>query len=271
MRLVPVGLSVALSAVMCAFLPVGASGQACDLPAALAAVLPDTVPSHGPYATIRDGSVPFAELELGVGHLRPTESSWEWEWLDRIVLPLSDVPHTQPRRWIARGWTIDAETGRSTALHVSGLLETGYEDATFIVLESNDDGWFKIRIAPPGPETDPGTAWVPECALQAGPIALTIEPWQERFLSGLISPLFFRIDVPHVLRDAPRLEAASLGVIEGDYHLEPVEVSGDWMRVVVKQPSDYCTSEVSPLLRTGWVKWRSPDMGPWVWYHTRGC
>lgn len=45
-----------------------------------------------------------------------------------------------------------------------------------------------------------------------------------------------------------------------------------WMRVIVKQPSDYCASEdIVVETREGWVKWRSPEKGPWVWYYTRGC
>ena len=44
------------------------------------------------------------------------------------------------------------------------------------------------------------------------------------------------------------------------------------MQVVGKQPSDYCVSvETDVAVREGWVKWRAPEKGPWVWCYTRGC
>jgi hypothetical protein len=39
----------------------------------------------------------------------------------------------------------------------------------------------------------------------------------------------------------------------------------------LKQPSDSCALDVQPVVKRGWVRWRSADQGPWVWYHTRGC
>jgi hypothetical protein len=45
------------------------------------------------------------------------------------------------------------------------------------------------------------------------------------------------------------------------------------MHVLVKQPSDYCAEPgaVKVKAHEGWVRWRSPALGPIVWYHTRGC
>ena len=94
----------------------------------------------------------------------------------------------------------------------------------------------------------------------------------ERFASGEISPLHFRSDVPHALRAGPDEAAERLQWAAGDYHLEPIEFSGDWMKVRVTQPSDYCAGEAIKIRETdGWVRWRSRDKGPWVWYFTRGC
>lgn len=228
-------LPFALAAVL--WQPMAAGGQVCTLPDSVGRALPDSVPSPGPYATIRDQGVPFSEFSLGVGHLRPTDETWKWEWLTEIALPLSAAPGAAPWGWIARGWIIDASTGLIAPLTVSGLLETGYEDATFIVMERADDGWLRIRFAPEGSESDAGTAWVPECALAGENVDLHLEMWRDLFLSDRISPLFFRFDVPHVLRSAPGEDGEGLGVIAGDYHLEPLEVAGDWMRVIVKQLS----------------------------------
>jgi hypothetical protein len=40
--------------------------------------------------------------------------------------------------------------------------------------------------------------------------------------------------------------------------------------VRVIQPSDYCR-DIDVAEHVGWVRWRSSDKGPWVWYFTRGC
>ena len=55
--------------------------------------------------------------------------------------------------------------------------------------------------------------------------------------------------------------------------LERLEVRGDWMRVRVTRPSTYCVEEASvqPRVEEGWIRWRDGEMGPWVWYFTRGC
>lgn len=253
-------------------IPGGARGQLCELPSAVASAIPDTLPAQGWYGTIRDQGVPFDEIDLGIGHLHASEASWEWEWLSKTVLPLSETPGALPWGWIANGWLVDAETAQVVPFGSAGLLETGYEDATFIVLD-DEDGWIRIRFAPESAETGPnnGTAWVPACVLTNGAVELEFELWESRLTSDEISPLFFRSEAPMVLRDAPRTDAPSLGMIAGDYHLEPLEIVGDWMRVVFKQPSDYCMGDLEIETKTGWIQWRSAETGPSVWYYTRGC
>ncbi len=268
MRPVP-AVFLALAAFL--LFPGGAHGQLCELPNAVASAVPDTLPSDGWYETIRDQGVPFDEINLGVGHLRPTEAGWEWDWLSKTILPLSETPDAPPWGWIANGWLVEAETAQVVPFRMSGLVETGYEEVSFIVLDGPEDGWLKLRFAPDDPATGDGTAWVPTCSLMGGPIELEMESWDERLTSDEISPLFFRSGAPMVLRDAPRLDGASLGTIEGDYHLEPLEIVGDWMRVLVKQPSDYCMGDLGSETKTGWIEWRSTEVGPAVWYYTRGC
>ena len=69
----------------------------------------------------------------------------------------------------------------------------------------------------------------------------------------------------------PALDLGVGGDHDG-YHLEVLALEGDWMRVSVVEPSDYCADEgMVPQRREGWVKWRGPDVGPWIWYYTRGC
>ena len=266
----PVRLGVCIAVALCCAAVRPAAAQECALPSRLAGAIPDSIPTPAPYATIRDQGIPFADLQLGLGHLRPTDSTWAWDWLSKITLPLSDRPGTAPWRWIAGGWTIDAQTADVAPFAVAGLLETGYEEASFIALDTSVAGWIEIRVAPHSGRNR-GTAWIPECALRGESVDLTVEPWEDRLLSDLISPLYFRSGKPHVLRDAPRLDGSRLGSISGSYHLEPQEIVGDWMRVIVKQPSDYCAMDIESTVREGWVKWQSPEKGPWVWYYSRGC
>jgi hypothetical protein len=122
---------------------------------------------------------------------------------------------------------------------VSGLVETGYETSSFVVLENRDDGWVRFRYGKPVEGRD-GLAWTHACHIEAQ--GLRFETWEDRFLSDEISPLTFRSPVPHALRAGPA-ESSKRGLwISGDYHLE-----------------------------VGWMRWRSPEKGPWVWYYTRGC
>ena len=53
--------------------------------------------------------------------------------------------------------------------------------------------------------------------------------------------------------------------------LEPLEVRGEWMRVTVKEPSDYCEFDLAVSSREGWIRWYTETRGPLVWYFTRGC
>ena len=54
--------------------------------------------------------------------------------------------------------------------------------------------------------------------------------------------------------------------------IPPLEFRGDWARVRVSVPSQYCADrELKSTVREGWIRWRSPERGLWVWYYTRGC
>jgi hypothetical protein len=149
------------------------------------------------------------------------------------------------------------------------MIETGYEEPSFVVLESRWDGWLHIRYAEA--EGAAGSAWVPTCALGNTAARLDFTPWGKWLLSDRISPLYFRSRTPEELRSAPSAAAATVARIADDYILEPLEVRGDWMRVILKQPSDYCYPDVVPTRSEGWIRWYSPDRGPLVWYYSRGC
>lgn len=90
----------------------------------------------------------------------------------------------------------------------------------------------------------------------------------------LSGPLFFRTRNAHALRTDsgtghPRRSWLRYGE---EPMLEPLELRGDWMRVRVTRPSTYCVIPPPPVrVDEGWIRWRDEEMGPWVWYYTRGC
>jgi len=47
--------------------------------------------------------------------------------------------------------------------------------------------------------------------------------------------------------------------IERDYHLEALEFKGDWLRVRLKTPSDYCLEPDEVRTEEGWIRPGRPD------------
>ena len=258
----------------CAFLAAFILAQCTDSRLAqlnMPAFLPDSAPDDLPYKPPN----PYGtRLHLGIGHLRPERGQYPFSWLRRVRLPLFHGVEEQPFAWIANGWFADLSAGVSRPFGTEGLVETEYKSPSFIVYEARADGWLRFRYTPG--EGLEGTAWINESHLSLGEAAMVFEFWEDRFMSDEISALFFRKEVPHALRAAPSKAAGRLRWIPSDrklYHIEPLEVKGDWMYVRVTQPSDYCAGQHPFSTRTfhGWVKWRGKEIGPWLWYYTRGC
>jgi hypothetical protein len=245
----------------------------CDLPTLVGLELP-TVPDTAPAIQTYDRLIPYGgtRLNLGVGHLVPSGDRPS-SWRDALRLPLFHLPGMKQFAWISGGWAYEMETQVLRPLGTKGLVETGYEDPSFIVYEVRGD-WLRFRYA--AGEGDEGTAWTHRCFLRASPAPLTMQRWEELFQSDEISPLYFRTGAVHALRELPDTLAVPVKWIPSDenlYHLDPLEVAGDWMRVRVVQPSDYCTGPeaVEAVTHEGWVRWRDDDIGPRLWYYTRGC
>ena len=234
--------------------------------------IPTKPPEAQPYYKIE---VTGTDENLGIGHLRPQEDKdYLWDWHTKIRLPLLAEPDAKPWGWIADGWLIELTDGepKISPFGTAGMVETGYETPSFIVLETRADGWLRFRYGKPAKGGD-GTAWIHSCRLAQSKSGLKFETWEKRFLSPDISPFTYRSEIPHSLRSGPGAEHERIGVIAGNYHLKPVEFRGDWLRVQVTQPSDYCAGpdEVKSQTIEGWIQWRSAEKGPWVWYYTRGC
>jgi hypothetical protein len=245
------------------------SAGLCRIPFELRAATPATAPKPVPYETIWRQGVSFEGFQLGIGALHPQrDEDRTWNWIKRIELPLSKKPWIQPFAWIVEGWLVQ-RSRKAVPFTSAGMIETGYEVPSFIVLKRRADGWLRIRYLPPGRGN--GTAWLHTCALSNAGLELVFTPWSEWFLKGAIAPLHFRSTIPHVLRARPTSDARHLALIMEDHHLEPIRVKGEWMRVKVVQPSTYCREDVEADARKGWVRWFSAEKGPWVWYPSRGC
>ncbi len=214
------------------------------------------------------------KLNLGIGHLRPPDEYYFWDWYREASIPFFRSPDGGPFEWLQNGWLVDTESGDAEPFSTAGMLETGYETPTFIVHEQRTNGWLQVRYR--SDEGKAGRAWVHPRLSTIGGERLVFENWSERLTSDGISPLHFRRKVPHVLRDQPSTSGNRLRLIPGEehrYHIEPLEISGDWMRVNLVQPSDYCglPEGRQAVEQNGWIQWRDDQTGPWLWYHTRGC
>jgi len=243
------------------------------MPAAFRDRVPGSPPPEEAYETLGSRAVPFGDVPIGVGHLHLGAENaildlppGEYDWLGRVELPLSLRPGAAPWAWIARGWIVP-DGAVPVPLSRRALLETGYEEVSFVVVEGPSGGWFRIRFA----DGDDGTAWVPECALRESPVRLDFTNWGEWLLSGSISPLYVPPGRAESLRSGPSEMSPLMVDIEGDHVLEPLELSGDWMRVRLRQPSDYCAPDVAATTQEGWIRWYDEGLGPRVWYFTRGC
>ena len=263
----------ALTTLSVAYTPGGAAQQ-CTLPDSALALAPVEPPSVYGYDVPPPEPEPLFEMDLGVGHAYhapselPMGPPGDNSWLQRVALPLSESPGSSPSTWIARGWIVGP--GRDPeALTIWGLLETGYEERSFVVHERRD-GWLHIRYA--AGERGPRSGWVPECALAASPAPLAFAPWSDWLLGDDVSPLFVRAGLPLAMHAEPARTSPLVGMISIDDGLEPHEIRGEWMRVTLVQPSDYCRPDVASTRREGWVRWLTEDgRGPRLWYFTRGC
>ena len=200
------------------------------------------------------------DVALGVGHVRPVREEERDDWTRRLKLPVFTAPGGEVKIWLTPG-SVGGDV----------LVETGYETGSLIVLQARPDGWLQIRFG--GPLAS-GAGWVHRCHLDAATPRLEYQPW-ERLLAAA-APLYFRSWTPRNLRKAASTEAPVVAVIPPDpnlYGIKPLQFRGDWVRVRVSIPSTYC-ADPKPRraqVREGWVRWRSTDHSPALWYYTRGC
>lgn len=209
------------------------------------------------------------QAPLGVGRLQVgyTDDGY-YDWPRKVVLPVWDKPDGSLVAWVRGGLVIPTDGTRAYPLSGMGMVETDYEQLTFIVIEVRD-GWFRLRYN----SGDDGIGWVHSCHLALGAVSLGYQSWQD-LLQEKGEWLHFRSEVTHSLREKPSTGSPRLTRIGLDHKLKLVKLEGDWMHVEVTQPDWTCTGPdqiFKGTVHKGWIKWRDDTVGPWVWYYTRGC
>lgn len=234
------------------------------------------------------------KLSLGVGQLRPADlssftiSGWETNpligtgWLSQVKLPLYTQPGGTLRGWLANGWVLHQTDAAGNhwrpeqrALTVESIVYKGTVN-TLIVLEIRPEGWFRLRYAEPN-STDDGTAWAHISHLSLSEIKLTVEPWEKWFAQERM--LYVRggsypIHTQASSQSKIITQIGEPGTIVQDkfYTLEPLEFQGDWVKVRIKMPNEYCaiSSEPrqEPQVYEGWLQWRTPEQGSRIWYYS---
>ncbi len=224
----------------------------------------------------------FERSNLGVGFLEPSGSDDgppASDWLPRIRLPLFARPdQTDPNVWIADGfWIPTSDPSGRRPLTYRGMVETGYEVASLIVIEARDDGWILLHM-----DTGPldvrgvswGHIWTHTCFLQDGDVDLNLVLWEEWFATSSYG-VTFRDGSRHALRAGPGTEHRRTLWVEGNDEIEFLEIRSDWARVRISRPGRYLTGclgeDFAGSEFEGWIQWRDAEAGPWVWYPTRGC
>ena len=239
-----------------------------------AAAAPDPT---GPFVRFEAAGVPAYTLErergVGIVHLDPGPSlaGRAADTLDVRVRP-------DPRAGVLARLVLDSSgvytfEAREGAVQTPGALEFGYEEVGLPILAHGTDGWERVYLG-----TSAGGTVVDGWARRR-PSYVSVTLWDE-MLPGL--PLFFALP-PDSIRFYAAPDSAQVGfpVNPDDYILWPLEPRGDWMRVRVATPSDYCAAPpppgtpgaavAAPRQDTLWIRWRGESGRPRVWFFTRGC
>lgn len=189
-------------------------------------------------------------------------------------LPSSHSPVVARFVFVASGghaWSYLLETGEDDIR--SNALEFGYE-VQGLPFDSVAPGgeWVQV-IYGTSPRGSAGRGWVRVSAGQT----------QHRFWAEELKehPLFFLdsddglafYDRPAGARVPVELVRTSWGgELSFDYRLEPLEVEGRWMRVLLVAPNVPCSpARGEPTEREVWIEFLDERGRPRVWYPTRGC
>ncbi len=241
--------------------------------------LPLTIPEAGvPPNTGIVGLIPGPEDNLGIGLLQPRDLSFlnttAWEnhplaygrWLRSVALPLYVGPNGDHWGWIVNGWLMingyePIAIGQDASF---AMVEARPGSYSFPVLEQRSDGWFRFQYTPAG------SAWAHVAHLNAGAVALTLQPWEE-ILTATPQIRFRRHGLSQSLHTDPRVTSPLQFLVAPNSHIRPLAIDGDWMQVEVIQPVQGCTPLPGHTTETGWLRWRSEAQALLVWTVASGC
>ncbi|BCR03820.1 hypothetical protein DESUT3_08890 [Desulfuromonas versatilis] len=206
---------------------------------------------------------------LGVGTLAPTELNQAGaDWISDMALPMYSSPG-EHLGWLINGWIVDSVPPVSKRpLLTRALVPTRTQALALQVVEVREDGWFRLRYAPPGSD-DASLGWAHVDHLRLGGRPLEVKLWNEWFSAEGAALEYRKAEVRHALRGGPDAKAELVAWIGASHEIEPLETSGDWMRVKVTQPSRLCAADPSAVKAAsaeGWIRWNSPEKGPWIWF-----
>ncbi|MEL6814300.1 MAG: hypothetical protein AAFP03_05730 [Cyanobacteria bacterium J06598_3] len=201
----------------------------------------------------------------GIGHLRPSDIAAlgddNVDWLKSTILPLYASPGGEHWGWIYEGWLIPkGHTYLAIGRDAGFTMVRAYDNLhTFPVLESREDGWFRVQY------TENGSAWAHTSQLNLGDTALTVEPWEDR-LAAEESVQFLDSSKAQPLRSQPEAANNMLSLIPADSLIEPTVFQGDWMLVRVTRPIADCEPLTGATVTEGWMRWRSEEGKALAWH-----
>jgi len=213
-------------------------------------------------------------IDRGVGSLAPSsgvpaDPRSNTAWLDAVRVPLYGEA-TLSELWGALDHGVWVGPTESVSVGLSDLrgVELVGGHLGLVVVEEREGA---LRVSGlSGVEGE--NLWVRRSDLASQGLEYTA--WSE-FLLEPPTPLAFVGE-----GESPRLwsrpDRTSDSVeLTGSHDIEPLEISGDWMRVRVTQPSTFCEGEDSSAsaeasTSEAWIVWRD-ESGPRVWFAARGC
>ncbi|MEO1741825.1 MAG: hypothetical protein AAFR99_08465 [Cyanobacteria bacterium J06629_9] len=217
---------------------------------------------------------------LGVGYIGPVETAptpdtpdyllvgfANADWLKRVILPIYPAPDAEANDWMACGWLmLDAQSDAPEKTEMEPpLFYPGYSGFGWIVQAEQGD-WLQL---------DEGM-WVLRSHLQTSTLPLGYIRWADRYQAMMAEHATYAPDDPAAdwgylflktpgttaqLRPSPDSQADSIAQIDDSASMLPLELQGDWMRVRVYTPGNFCIEDWQGEVKEGWIRWMDPTQG----------
>ncbi|MEM7549396.1 MAG: hypothetical protein AAF363_06975 [Bacteroidota bacterium] len=156
----------------------------------------------------------------------------------------------------------------SKKLKEDAVFEFGYESFGLPILESYDE--YVMVLYGYDLNGKELVGYIPTDTINYG-----YRIWNKFFLEG--TPIFLNRDLPLQFFDKKKGKELSIevktindGTGRKNYIMYPLSIEGEWMKVKLVTPSDYCEETESNSLEV-WIKYLDTDCKLRVWYYVRGC